>query len=103
VRHTGLSIPASCHGMHLAPPCFSGISWHHVHMDDIPLFPLGNALFPAGVLTLQVFEVRYLDIVKKCIANQSEFGVVVLLSGREIRTPEGQETLAGVGTMARID
>jgi len=72
-------------------------------MDDIPLFPLGNALFPAGVLTLQVFEVRYLDMVKKCIANQSEFGVVVLLSGREIRTPEGQETLAGVGTMARID
>lgn len=72
-------------------------------MDDIPLFPLGNALFPAGVLTLQVFEVRYLDMVKKCIATQSEFGVVVLLSGREVRTPEGQETLADVGTMARID
>jgi len=72
-------------------------------MDDIPLFPLGNALFPAGVLSLQVFEVRYLDMVKKCIANQSEFGVVILLSGREVRTPEGTETLAGVGTLARID
>lgn len=72
-------------------------------MEDIPLFPLGNALFPAGVLTLQVFEVRYLDMVKKCLASQSEFGVVILLSGSEVRTPEGQETLAGFGTMARID
>lgn len=72
-------------------------------MDDTPLFPLGNALFPAGVLTLQVFEVRYLDMVRKCLESQSEFGVVILLSGREVRTPEGQETLAEVGTMARID
>jgi Lon protease-like protein len=72
-------------------------------MDDIPLFPLGNALFPAGVLSLQVFEVRYLDMVRKCMANRSEFGVVVLLDGREVRTPEGKETLAGVGTLARID
>lgn len=69
----------------------------------IPLFPLGNALFPDGVLHLRIFEVRYLDMIKKCLANQSEFGVVPLLAGREVRTPEGTETLAGAGTMARID
>ena len=72
-------------------------------MDHTPLFPLGNALFPSGVLSLRVFEVRYLDMVKKCMASQSGFGVVILLSGSEVRTPEGEETLAGVGTMARID
>jgi Lon protease-like protein len=72
-------------------------------MDSIPLFPLGNALYPAGVLHLRIFEVRYLDMIKKCIANKTEFGVVALLSGHEVRTPEGTETLAEVGTMARID
>ncbi|MFJ0735816.1 LON peptidase substrate-binding domain-containing protein, partial [Bordetella bronchiseptica] len=47
-------------------------------MAEIPLFPLSNALFPAGVLRLRVFEIRYLDMVRRCIADGSEFGVVVL-------------------------
>lgn len=71
-------------------------------MATIPLFPLSNALFPAGVLHLRIFEVRYLDMIRRCIADGSEFGVVGLLSGQEVRTPEGTETLAPVGTMARI-
>jgi len=72
-------------------------------MDAIPLFPLGTTLFPAGVLSLRVFEVRYLDMVKKCLAQGSEFGVVPLLRGSEVRTPQGVEVLAGTGTMARIE
>jgi Lon protease-like protein len=55
------------------------------------------------VLHLRIFEVRYLDMIRRCIADGSEFGVVGLLSGQEVRTPEGTETLAPVGTMARID
>ncbi|SHI14027.1 LON peptidase substrate-binding domain-containing protein [Pollutimonas bauzanensis] len=72
-------------------------------MNTIPLFPLGTTLFPAGVLTLRVFEVRYLDMIRKCIANGTQFGVVSLISGSELRSPEGREELAAVGTMARID
>jgi Lon protease-like protein len=63
---------------------------------------LNTVLFPAGVLTLRVFEVRYLDLVKKCIADGTQFGVVALLSGDEVRTPEGKEVLASVGTMAQV-
>ena len=66
-------------------------------MATIPLFPLSNALFPAGVLHLRIFEVRYLDMIRRCIADGSEFGVVALLAGNEVRSPEGHETLAGVG------
>lgn len=69
----------------------------------IPLFPLGNPLFPDGVMHLQIFEVRYLDMIKKSIANDTPFGVVPLLSGREVRTPESGEVLASAGTLARID
>lgn len=72
-------------------------------MKEIPLFPLGRALFPDGVLHLQVFEVRYLDMIRRCIEEGNEFGVVGLLQGREVRSPEGVEKLSPVGTMAYID
>lgn len=72
-------------------------------MSLIPLFPLSNALFPAGVIHLRIFEVRYLDMIRRCIADSTEFGVVGLLAGNEVRTPEGVETLSPVGTMARVD
>ncbi|WP_373991866.1 LON peptidase substrate-binding domain-containing protein [Duganella sp. BuS-21] len=71
-------------------------------MPSIPLFPLKTILFPDGHLPLQVFEVRYLDLVKRCIAKGEEFGVVSLLDGSEIRVPDQQETLSAAGTMARI-
>jgi len=71
-------------------------------MPAIPLFTLNTMLFPGGRLPLQVFEVRYLDMVKKCIDRGEEFGVVPLLKGSEVRLPEGEETLASSGTMARI-
>ncbi|MYM31222.1 peptidase S16 [Duganella sp. CY15W] len=71
-------------------------------MPSIPLFPLKTILFPDGHLPLQVFEVRYLDLVKRCIAKGEEFGVVSLLDGSEVRVPDQHETLSGCGTMARI-
>ncbi len=72
-------------------------------MSLIPLFPLSNALFPAGVVHLRIFEVRYLDMIRRSIAQGTEFGVVGLLAGSEVRSPEGVETLSPVGTMARVD
>ncbi|MBV7534278.1 LON peptidase substrate-binding domain-containing protein [Duganella sp. sic0402] len=71
-------------------------------MPSIPLFPLKTILFPDGHLPLQVFEVRYLDLVKRCIAKGEEFGVVSLLDGSEVRVPDQHETLSACGTMARI-
>ena len=38
-------------------------------MATIPLFPQSNSLFPAGVLHLRIFEVRYLDMIRRCIAD----------------------------------
>lgn len=69
---------------------------------SIPLFPLATVLFPDGVLPLQIFEVRYLDMINKCIANGTQFGVVSLTQGSEVRKPEVTETFAAVGTLARI-
>lgn len=71
-------------------------------MPSISLFPLNTTLFPDGHLPLQVFEVRYLDLIKRCIEHEEEFGVVSLVEGSETRVPDKQETIAAGGTMARI-
>ena len=71
-------------------------------MAAIPLFPLQTVLYPDGYLALKVFEVRYLDMVKRCLEHGEDFGVVALLQGDEIRKPDQHETLCAVGTVAHI-
>lgn len=80
-------------------------------LQALPLFPLNTVLFPDGSLSLQIFEVRYLDMVGRCHKNGTPFGVVSLLQGSEVRQrdptrPTGdafaQESFADVGTLAHI-
>jgi len=71
-------------------------------MTSIPLFPLNTVLYPDGYLPLQIFEVRYLDMIRNCINGEQPFGVVQLLAGAEVRKPGQQEALAPVGTLARV-
>lgn len=52
---------------------------------SIPLFPLGTVLFPGGYLPLQIFEVRYLDMVRRCQREGTPFGVVSLTAGHEVQ------------------
>ena len=73
-------------------------------LTSLPLFPLQAVLFPGGILALRVFEVRYLDMVRKCQQAGAPFGVVCLHSGDEVRRAGApQEQFHGVGTLARIE
>jgi Lon protease-like protein len=65
---------------------------------SIPLFPLQTVLFPDGPLPLRVFEPRYLDMVSRCMKEESEFGVILIVSGSEV----GENRTASIGTLARI-
>ena len=67
--------------------------------SDLPLFPLRTVLMPGGLLPLQIFEPRYLDLVKECTRNDTGFGVCLILQGSEAGTPPQH---AGIGTVARI-
>ena len=70
----------------------------------MPLFPLGSVLFPGGLLALRVFEVRYLDMVRKCHQAGAPFGVVALTQGREVRQAGApEEQFNDVGTLAVIE
>lgn len=54
-----------------------------VAVSEIALFPLGRAIVPGGILKLQLFEQRYLSLVKSCMASAEGFGIVGLRSGGE--------------------
>lgn len=73
-------------------------------LQSLPLFPLGTVLFPDGVLPLRVFEVRYLDMVRRCHRAGAPFGVVALTQGQEVRAAGApSEQFHAVGTLARIE
>jgi Lon protease-like protein len=71
-------------------------------LQSLPLFPLSAVLFPDGLLSLRVFEVRYLDMIAKCRKAGAPFGVVSLTQGSEVRQPGVQEGFSQVGTLADI-
>ena len=79
-------------------------------LTALPLFPLGTVLYPGGFLPLQIFEVRYLDMIGKCHKNGTPFGVISLTAGTEVRRlnaePSGDafanEAFQSMGTLATI-
>lgn len=79
-------------------------------LTSLPLFPLGTVLYPGGSLSLRIFEVRYLDMIRKCHKSGAPFGVVSLTEGSEVRRLDGapsgdgfaQESFNAVGTLARL-
>lgn len=72
-------------------------------MLTVPLFPLNTILYPDGYLPLQIFEVRYLNMIRECVETNTPFGVICLLDGDEVRKPEDTIRLASVGTLARLE
>lgn len=68
--------------------------------QTVPLFPLvGAILMPRGVLALNVFEPRYLNMVDDALAGDRLIGMIQPATGEEDNpTPE----LADVGTVGRI-
>jgi len=68
----------------------------------IPLFPLQAVLFPGGLLSLKVFEARYLDLVSDCLRESKPFGVVSLRQGTELRKPGETVVTESIGTLAEL-
>ena len=58
----------------------------------IPLFPLDLVLLPGQALPLHIFEPRYREMTRHCIATQSAFGIIL----------SGEAGMAGTGCSAII-
>ncbi len=68
-------------------------------MRTLPLFPLSTVLFPGGRMPLKIFEQRYLDLAKNCLAENGTFGICGIREGSEVGDPA---VPCEVGTEARI-
>ncbi len=72
-------------------------------MIELPLFPLSTVLFPHGRLPLQIFEQRYIDLVRDSLKADRGFGIVLLRRGGELSQPgQSEPELGDYGTVARI-
>jgi uncharacterized protein len=77
-----------------------------VATSELPLFPLQAVLFPGGLLSLKVFEARYLDLMVACLREQQPFGVVALRTASpatpEAQAPDPPEELESTGVVAEL-
>lgn len=65
-------------------------------MTSISIFPLPIVAFPGGRFPLQIFEPRYLDLVKSSLVNDEPFGIVTQKNKEEdIVNIQGDEEIFG--------
>jgi Lon protease-like protein len=87
-----------------APSTGPNVTPPDLPLHALPLFPLGTVLFPDGLLSLKVFEARYLDLMGWCLREGKGFGVVTLIQGGEVRAGSAQDPVRfeAVGCLATI-
>ena len=66
-----------------------------------PVFPLSINVLPGAYLPLQIFEPRYLDMVKNSLAREEGFCIALTKNDEKIHT-EGLPSLHEVGTYVEI-
>lgn len=68
---------------------------------SLPLFPLHSVMCPGGLMRLQIFEPRYLDMVKSCLRNKTSFGIIAV-APEKTEKPDSNRPFASVGTLMNI-
>lgn len=71
-------------------------------LETIPLFPLNSVMFPKGRISLQIFESRYVDMVRQCLRDGSGFGIVLISTGSEVARAGQKLDVHRVGTYCDV-
>lgn len=71
-------------------------------METIPLFPLNSVMFPKGRVSLQIFEPRYIDMIRTCLREGSGFGIVLISVGSEVMKLGEKLDVHRVGTYSEV-
>lgn len=66
-----------------------------IFMIEIPLFPLNTVLFPGMPLPLHIFEERYQEMIRLCLAEKRPFGVVLIREGEAEHGPLAEPYAVG--------
>src|SRR6188508_1186666 len=68
----------------LAPLHTDALAVDAAHLERLAIFPLPNAvLLPGGVLPLHVFEPRYRELTRDCLAGSRTMAIALLQPGFE--------------------
>ena len=67
---------------------------------EIPVFPLNTNVLPEGLMPLQIFEPRYIDMVKFCM--KSNLGFIVLLDEYKVIDDKSNPKFSNLGTYVEI-
>lgn len=70
---------------------------------EVPVFPLNAVLLPGSLLPLKVFEQRYIEMTKGCIADNRPFGVCLIQEGGEVGAPAVPERVGCLATIVEWD
>ncbi len=65
----------------------------------LPMFPLSAVLFPHASMPLHVFEPRYQELLRDCLAGDARFGIVLIERGSEVG---GGDVRSSLGTRGVI-
>ena len=69
---------------------------------ECPLFPLNVNVLPGGFLPLQIFEPRYIDMVKDRLNKESGFCIVLLHPKKKVSSKESDLSYYLIGTFVEI-
>jgi len=62
---------------------------------ETALFPLTINVLPGAYLPLQIFEPRYIDMVKDCLGKERGFCIVLIKEEKELSTLQAQHSATG--------
>ena len=62
---------------------------------ETALFPLTINVLPGAYLPLQIFEPRYIDMVKDCLSKEKCFCIVLIKEEKELSTLKAQHSATG--------
>jgi hypothetical protein len=65
------------------------------------MFPLSAVLFPHASMPLHVFEPRYRELLRHCMAGDARFGIVLIERGSEVGGGDVRSTLGTRGVVTR--
>ena len=77
------------------------VSWWRMPGTLLPMFPLSEVLFPHSFMPLHVFEPRYRDLLRDCLAGDARFGIVLIARGSEVGGGDQRSTLGTRGIITQ--
>jgi Lon protease-like protein len=67
----------------------------------LPMFPLSAVLFPHASMSLHVFEPRYRELMRDCLAGDARFGIVLIQRGSEVGGGDERSSLGTRGVITK--